>query len=70
MQCSVYLSIAEHFHPYALLVPNEICTVRAQVHLSVQKPTLSHRLSGNWRSSLVLLLVCIFLLNIRKEKKN
>jgi hypothetical protein len=70
MQCTVYLCIAEHFHPRALLLPHELCTVRARGHLSLQKPTLSHKLSGNWRISLVLILLCIFLLNIRKEKQN
>ena len=70
MQYIVYLCIAEHFHPCALLLPNETCTVRAQVHRSLQKPTLSHKLSVNWRSSLILILLCILLLNILKEKKN
>jgi hypothetical protein len=70
MQSIVYLCIAESFHPCAVVLPNEICTVRAQVRLSLQKPTLSHKLSGNWRSSLLLILLCIFLLNIRKEKKS
>ena len=70
MQCIVYMCIAERCCPCAVLLPNEICTVGAQVQLSSQKPTLSHKLSGNWRGFFSLSITVYFLIEYtqREEK--